>query len=396
MIRLIVSTSAFVFLVQVIGFFSLPFIGAIAGANAFGEYTKAIAILSVVQVFVSLKGEYLYYVLEKENFTSINSLLFFISIISLFVSFLLYFMFGRDLRFVSFGFFVVSCIIFEYRIQENVCLGRFAENNINRVLRALLFPVAFFIFNQFGLYDSNAILVSYSIASLTPLFFMRYDFRALILGFGDLMRCKREIFSNAINMVPSHFLKQYSLGAIFILAAYFDASNEQVGIYAMFFKFVVAPASIIALGISDIFRKRICDNISIGYSLYIKILLVTLPISLLSVLFILSYGDYFIVYVIGGEWSSGDKFIPALCILFFTSVCLSPVTYTYLVLKKQKYDLIWQLINGLFISVVLIVMFLLSSELEYIVNLFAVIYSFNTFLSFAFCMYLLRKERGFL
>ncbi|MDZ7870852.1 MAG: hypothetical protein U5L02_16900 [Rheinheimera sp.] len=392
MFKVLLSTSFFVFLSQLISFFSIPYIGTLSGADQFGIYGQLIGIAAVLAVFASLKGEYLYYSVDDADVSSVSTLCSVMVFITVGVAVTYAIVSQSYMLSLAMCLSIISTVIFDYRLQLNISKGRFSENNIHRLIRAFAFPVFVFIFSKVETVSAHVILISFSLSSLSPIFFISYSNVNSLNVFTGLTKIYENIKINAFAMVPAHFLKQYSLASIFIISSFVGGDTQQMGVYAMLFKFVIAPASIISTAIGEVYRKRLMDSPDTAWIFYKKVMMLVTPIALIAAAFLYIYGAQLFVIIMGDTWVGADIYLPYLLPLFISSICFPPITYTYLVLGLQKKDLIWQLTNS--IAVTLAVFAGFQFDLYTAVGAYAIVYSFMLFLSFVFCVRLLKIRQA--
>lgn len=392
MLKVLLSTSFFVFLAQLVSFFSIPYIGSLSGADQFGIYSQLIGISAVLAVFASLKGEYLYYSVDDTDVRSVSVLCFLMVLITAVFAAAYAIVFQNYILCLAMWLSVVSTIIFDYRLQFNISQGRFSENNIHRLVRAFAFPLFVFAFSNFYTVNAQLILVSFSLSSLSPLLFLQFSNSNIKLALVRLAKLFENVKMNALAMVPAHFLKQYSLASIFIISSFVGGDAQQMGVYAMLFKFVIAPASIIATAIGEVYRKRLMDSPTTAWDFYKKIMMLVIPIASVAAAFLHMYGTQLFVLIMGEDWTGAEIYLPYLLPLLISSMCFPPITYTYLVLGLQRKDLIWQLANSIVITLAVVIGF--QFDLYTAVGAYALTYSFMLFLSFLFCVRILKMRQA--
>ena len=392
MFKVLLSTSFFVFLAQLVSFFSIPYIGSLSGADQFGIYSQLIGISAVLAVFASLKGEYLYYSVDDADVRSVSVLCFLMVLITAVFAATYAIVSQNYILSLAMWLSVVSTIIFDYRLQFNISQGRFSENNIHRLVRAFAFPLFVLIFSNFYTVNAPLILVSFSLSSLSPLLFVQFSNSNIQLALVRLAKIFENVKLNACAMVPAHFLKQYSLASIFIISSFVGGDAQQMGVYAMLFKFVIAPASIIATAIGEVYRKKLMDSPATAWDFYKKIIMLVIPTASVAAAFLHMYGAQLFVLIMGEGWTGAEIYLPYLLPLFISSMCFPPITYTYLVLGLQRKDLIWQFANSIVVTLAVLVGF--QFDLYTAVGAYALTYSVMLFLSFLFCVRILRMRQA--
>jgi O-antigen/teichoic acid export membrane protein len=387
----LVSTGFFVSITQLISFFSLPYIGFLAGPDEFGLYNYLTAYVVIFSVIISLKSEYLFYVLDDSDRNKVWAIfnLVILSITVIFFTYLCITKFSNFYFVIGVWAAILSYVYFEFIIQDNVSRGEFKKNSINRVLRAILFPFFCFVIHFLFVLNASGILFSFAISSLTPLLTNRDQKIDSIKQSVQLIKSiLPKVIHNAYTLVPAHFLKQYSIFSVLIIGGFFGANNFEMGIFSMAFKFIISPTAIISTAVGEIFRKKLKDDLSGALAFYKKIVFYIVPIAAIG-LFIVSYFGVFIEsYLLSGRWNGISDYFTVLSPLAFVLVCLSPFTYIYIAVNKQEYDLYWQILNSIIVTLSLLVGF--SFGFYYGVFMYSVSYSCSIILSSVICFKLIK------
>jgi O-antigen/teichoic acid export membrane protein len=150
-----------------------------------------------------------------------------------------------------------------------------------------------------------------------------------------------------------------------------------VGYFSLTQRILRFPLTIIGSAVSDVFRQKAADElIKFGNckTLYLKTLfsLLFLGIIPFTILYILS--PWLFSFIFGSEWKVAGEYARLMIPMLFLQFIISPLSSLFMVLEKQKLDLIWQI--GLFLSttVALVIGVLISRSIETSIVLFSAAY----------------------
>lgn len=146
--------------------------------------------------------------------------------------------------------------------------------------------------------------------------------------------------------VPSTLVNTCSSQApLIFLNKYFSVAV--LGFYSLMNKVVLMPISILSKSVQDVFKQKASEDYNMKgnckdvYEGTFKklFLLGLLPFTLLGAL-----GPEIFSFVFGSKWVVAGEFAQILAPLMFLKFIVSPLSYTFYIVKKQKIDLIGQVI----------------------------------------------------
>lgn len=223
---------------------------------------------------------------------------------------------------------------------------------INSILTSILIPLFSITYgmlynNILGLF--LGLLVSHIFPtlllhfSLNKKYNLSYDSSYSTNSFKEIAR-KHKNFP--IYSLPADFINRLTNQLpVFMLSANYGAST--VGIYNLCTRMLGLPMQLISSSFSTIFKEKSvkdylkngnCKNIFVKTSKYL------FAIALFPLMITLIFGPTLFRLFFGIKWEDAGTYAQLLSPMYFFNFVVSPLTYTYYILKKQKEDLIFHLI----------------------------------------------------
>lgn len=344
---------------QVISLLSIPLIAKISGPQIFGDFSYLYSWLMVALVFSTLKLEFAVYVLSKENIGRLRNVFkLILPIMALLISSALTLLalhyvpsMVADTTWLFVGFFIflffAGC--FEFVIQDNVKQGEFKLNAKLRIIRAFSVPLVFFMMYYAFNLSAESVIITFAISNAIPVFFDRKvnQVRLLIKStatseFSVLDNCKETVKY----LVPAHFIARYSSTSLIILTGTLGVSSEQIAKYVLVEKLLIAPVSIVTAAVSDVVKREMSQNPLSGLKNYYRLCFYTALASVVAVIIILTVFDEVVLFAMGDGWDGINEYAIYLLPYVISLLVLSPITHVYTVLRRQKYDLAWQVFHA--------------------------------------------------
>lgn len=351
------TTSAGVAFAQAISFVSIPLVAKLVGPEAFGEYGFIFSMATLGIVAVTLKAELGALILPESKlkylapafYRIVAFMSFFLAICS--IPFLPSFQGAFD--FIAVLVLLMGLSLFEFRVQINIRKGNFKSNAVIRVCRALLFPLFFLALFAFHK-SSYVVVLCMGLANFLSSQIGENIFKEIFsikISLKKWLVIVRSLRDTIIYMTPAHLLNRYSGNVFVLMLGAFVKDPVGIAMYLLAHKFVIAPISIITSAAADVVKKDMLANPSLAMRRYIKISYLSLLAGCVGVLVIYYLSGPLIGLFMGDEWLIAEKYAIALSPLFFTLLVLSPLTHVYIVFKKQKLDMMWQIFNAAFVTV---------------------------------------------
>jgi O-antigen/teichoic acid export membrane protein len=382
---------------QAISLLSVPLIAKVCGVELFGEYSFLLSLISISIVFTSLRLEYTVFtipgllcVLLKRsfNFICIGMAIMLTFIVAIFYhkSISLYLILA-----VFFALFSISN--FEFYLQINIKEGQFKRNSLMRVVRAISFPVFFFLlFFVFG-EGVSALVFAFALSHLIPFVFLNSkSLEIYFMKYSDFILMYNAVKKTIGYLIPAHLLSRVSSVLFILLVGGSLEGGIEIAYYALAAKLLLAPAMIIVSAVSDVIKREVLIDPKVALRNYFKICIYSITFSFCAVLIVLLCSEYLIVQLMGGEWLRTIEYMEALLPILISLVIFGPITYIYVVLGMQRYDFYWQILNVVVIFVAIV--WGLNTSVLHAAWAFSITYSISIMLSAIFCMFILKNHSG--
>lgn len=161
--------------------------------------------------------------------------------------------------------------------------------------------------------------------------------------------------------------------------------SEVGGLLALTLRMLSAPIGLLGKAVLDVFKRYAVIEMNEAGSckkIYIKTFKILCFGSLLLILGVLIFAEWFFIVAFGSEWGDAALYSMWLLPLFALRFIASPLSYTVYIVEKQNWDLIWQ-IGFLFVTfstlVVIEDFYLTMLVYTYACSLMYVIYLYMTF-----------------
>lgn len=371
---------------QLITILSAPLLTRIYSVEDFGLFTYFFSIISVFTVIQSLKFQHSV-VAEKDSGKSFY-LLFLSSAVIIIMTCLVYFIFSLEtpLRNILQNYnslLLLICLsaglmaFYDLGYNYLAKLGLFRYLITVKITQSLFIIISQILFSYEKLSNTAGIL-KYEIINIP------FVDNGLIAGYfiGQLVSCtllfiiiflttkkdnkklKKMNFYNWLNIfienkkfifftMPAELLNT----STYFLIVYFITNNFGIvyaGIFGLAQRIILSPLNLISTSFLDVFKNSASQEIGRentmmnSYRMLFKILV---SISILAFIFILLTKNYYGL-LFGPEWHTTGNLVLILSPFFCLKFVASPLSYSFILLKKQEIDFIWQL--GLFFLTILI------------------------------------------
>lgn len=162
---------------------------------------------------------------------------------------------------------------------------------------------------------------------------------------------------------------------------------EAVGQYSLANRMINLPLSFISSSVQDIFRQkssREMQDTGNCSSAFDSFLLLMICLSALLVIPLVIVMPYIFPIIFGNQWQESGLLIQAMSFLIVTRFISSPLSYVWIVKRKEAHDLLWQI--GLF--VISIIAFVITTYSDLVDKLYFTLFLYSCLSSlwYIFCI----------
>lgn len=372
---------------QIIAIGSVPIITRVYNPDIFGQYSLIIAILSIVIPILTLKYDSALMLAEDDfELKSIFYLSFYISIFITLISILIIHVYltMTDVYISIFNYVLIFLILLlsaivnlftaynnrngNYQLLAKVTVRRSLVQNLSSILLGSLYST------------SSSLLTANLLSNLSGLKkqYAKTDIKIKLIPITkDRLKILSKFYRFPLYNLPTSIVNSLSFAilTIFIGSLY---GLEMVGLYALAYKMLGLPISIISSNVSKVyyqvasslynngesFKKQF--NSTSGILIFISIIINGLVILFAERIFTLFFGE---------EWSYSAEIATILVPMFTIRMVVSALSSTMLIKNKQGLDLIIQSLFILSSLLSFITVLNLSLTIEFFLMLISATYS---------------------
>jgi O-antigen/teichoic acid export membrane protein len=401
--RLFITTMLGVGLAQAITLVSMPVIAKLTGPEVFGEFSFYNSLALLVCVLSSLKLEFAIFTVPWRIYPYLKLLVAWLMALNAFVlGFGVVYWIGINDKAVAnnvillgicFSLHVLALCKFEFMIQDNIRAGFFKKNAYIRVTRALIVPIVFISLWVAFEVSVIIIIISFVVGNFIPAVIFRLPslkWHSGIFNGGVLLKIWLSCRNVIVFLVPAHFLNRYSGTAVIVLSGLLGIQVEDIAKYALIEKLIIAPTSIITSAASDVVKRELFRNPVKALINFYRFSCYTITASIFVAIIVILFSEDFICAVMGEGWAGSGEIAIAMLPYFSVLLIFSPITHTYTILNKQKYDFYWQIFHACLLTGAIVIG--MSSSFIVGVWCFSFAAAISIFVSFIFCRYLILRH----
>lgn len=385
-------------LAQLITLITAPVMTRLFTVSDIGFYTY---IMSISYLFLPvINGRYEYAIVSEKINSKVLELIklcIYVSLIFVFFIFVLYLMYyvclGKTKYIIFLSFVVIHLLIGAYINVLTAWNNRFRQYFIiskAQVVRALALFVLTIIF---GLLSSNIYGLLLAVI-LSNLFSIKEQSRDIRNYFYDIVKIPvqkllsigREYKSYLIYSLPASFINNFSYIAVnFCIGDLYGL--ETLGYYALSFRILGMPLSLISSNISKVFFEQSSreydktGNFKSTFKKSIKLLVIlAVPIGI-GIYFI---SPWFCEKFFGSSWAIAGEYIKILTGMFVIRFIVSPLSICVMIVKNNKFEFFSQI----FFALNILISYYFALKLKYDILEFLFLYS--TLNIFVYVLWLLK------
>jgi O-antigen/teichoic acid export membrane protein len=182
--------------------------------------------------------------------------------------------------------------------------------------------------------------------------------------------------ANLVNIISNQF-------PVLLLNNLFG--SNVVGHFSFSRKIIGIPTSLVANSFLDVFREKATNEYrrkGTFQTLFLKTLKILVAISVLPSILLMFFAPQLFSFLFGEQWKMAGEYTQILSVMFFVGFSASALSYSFYIVERQHYDLVWQLIlfflttTALFVgyyqqsSILSIFLFSVAYTLMYFIYLF--------------------------
>ncbi|AXH11876.1 lipopolysaccharide biosynthesis protein [Halarcobacter bivalviorum] len=367
-----------------------PILTRIYAPEDFGVFALYMAIASIFAVIAT--GRYEMAIMlphEEDDVKSIVKLIILILITITFFVFLSIFIFNNTitafldnpeistwLYFLPISIFLVGLYqIYNYLLIREKNFKRLSTNKVivSTTNSSTQLVYGFTISNGFGLLIGN--IISYIVSIY---FIVKSKTVNKYFNFKD----------NSINKVAKEYqnFPKYDVPSVlvnilsnqlplFALGKYFSLGT--VGFYSLMYKVLMMPIGLLSNSILDVFKQRATEDYN-KYGncedIFIKTFKSLFLIGIIPFSILFFFAPEIFSFVFGANWRVAGEFAQIIIPMLYLKFIINPLSYTFYIAKKQKNDLIGQILL-LIIVVISIYIGLLYKDEKILIMFFSIGYS---------------------
>jgi len=240
-----------------------------------------------------------------------------------------------------------------------VWANRYEEFNLlalNTIIISLAIPALSLLFGIFKLFDTG-LIISFIIGTIIPYYVLQSSldkkYKLSIMNQFSLSDLKRMAVKHRnfpkFALIPDVLFTFNNQLPVFYLNNNFDTGV--VGLYNLALRMVTLPVQLISSSISEVFRqKATIEYYKYGNceKLYIKTIKTLFIIGVFPFLFLLVFSPELFAFIFGTQWRESGVFSQILIPMIFGTLVVSPMTYLYNIVNKQKENMIIYIIFFVF------------------------------------------------
>lgn len=387
----------------------IPILARLFSPENFGSIALYLSIVNILTVFASAGYSHSIMLPKKDN-DSFNLVILSITLSLLFSSIcfiILFFwmgtiqnLFDKEISFdwkilIPIGIFFTSFfqIINNWVIRKK----KFKKVSINRICQTSVTAISKVSFGIKKVFDSGLIygqIIGQFFSVILYCFWLKNDWKdnKALISFAEIKKLSKRykkfpqftIFTNLLNTISLQL-------PILMFSIFFN--KEIVGFYAMSFKLLNLPLSLIGLSIGRVYFQKIAENINNSKRIDVVTLQVVKKLFLIGV-FPLSavffFGDHIFSFVLGSKWIISGQYSQFLSWWLLFVFVSSPISILLIALEKQKQLLLFNIIIFLFRLISLLVGILIFRDAFIAIVLYGII---GAFFWCSFTFYLLKNAK---
>jgi O-antigen/teichoic acid export membrane protein len=342
-------------LAQLIPILVSPILTRIYTAESFGMFGQMTAYLSIATIIATGKYENAFFYPEAKSKAReiLYSVISFSILTSVFLSAAFFIILKKQFSYIELTCLSVTLIFtcISSSILTNYFLldRRIKHINLFKQHRAILIAILSISLGALSL--NKGLIISYAVGVLLSTVYCLYEIKEEAISIFKEFKIKNvkefllDFIDNPKYQLPINLLFNISMqGPLLVLGMKYDSMF--LGYYTLANRLVQSPANLITNSIGDIFKLKLMEISSDKdklLSFYRKKLIMLFSVGVIPFITSLFIVDPLIELLFGRSWEVTSEIIKFLLILFFFKYLSSPFSVIFIICKKQKANLYWQI-----------------------------------------------------
>ena len=380
---------------QIILFAVTPILTRLYSPSDFGQYEMFISLVNILLVFSTFQYDKALIIPTKriEYFSLMKGVVLILLGFSIFIvfGFWIFSRFIDDFPTLMvlksvFWFMPIVIILRSINLVAVTALnreGRFSEISAEKVIRSSSVS-GFNIWFRIGDIFKSGLILSELFVGMVSNIYLLFQLRGSVISI--LFRNWAKLPVKKVLIKYRHFTIYglpksifFSLTAnvpILIITYYYGI--VEAGIYGLAVRLLSKPVTLLANTSASLFKRDVMLEMqsngssinSVYRTLKIQALITVIP-------FIIGYSliDLVFDFVFPSEWQKAIVIVKALSIMYFFNTLISPITYVFMIYKKQNIDLILNILLFLFSSVSMVLVNVWFKNFDLSILVYSICYS---------------------
>lgn len=383
---------------QIIPLVSSPLLTRLYSPADFGIYATFLAFSALLSIAATLRYEMAILIPEDNNKADdllklilITSVCF--SILIQIIAFVLTFLFNINFQLGNFIYFLSISVLVNafYNGMYYINLRKknfklLAKIRIFYALIVLLISIIIPFLTKGSIGLILATMIAYAVCAMA---LFKYSYSKIPrINIENIKKIFYEFKNFPLFDLPSAFLTQLSNRLpIILLSNYFPINT--IGYYSLSQRMIDFPTSFVTSAISDTFKQKAADDynkhgncISVFYETR-KLLFF---IAIIPYIIIQFFAPQLFQFIFGNNWLVAGEYSQILAFMFFLRFILGPLSYTFYIRNKMKFNMI-----GQFIKFIISIFALLIGVYFANIKLGLMLFAFGNCIIYLFYYYYSRK-----
>lgn len=259
--------------------------------------------------------------------------------------------------------------------------GQFKTISTSRVVTSVV-TIFFSLALSFMMVGPGGLVVSYFLGTLSSFtvlaFFFTRNYPVRSIATSDVKAVLREYRNFPLYTLPTEVISNFAQQLpLYIFSMY--SGTQSVGWFSRSRQMLALPINYISAAVSEVYRQRASDafrnNPAQLRPLFLKTLAYLFLSSLVPFLLIALFSPTLFAFFFGENWRQAGVYTQCLVAMYFFKFVISPLTYNFYLVNRQRLDLILHVVIIIVTSASLFVGFYVFKSDVFPLVLFSASYS---------------------